>query len=379
MKFIWKATVVVAASASLGCHLPADLPSTEDVRIVEPQVTATNTLAQAFAAGLKSDDVRHRLVADFRRSPYSEHKLVVAAYLRTPGGVMLLAAARQAGFDTDALVARVDELPSLQLYLPIADHRSTWTGEPHLLVAPNLSDGPPTIGYGPTEPTNGREIRDGRDVGALLVIQRAEPMFRRLVADADYTGPAIQPMGQDQFGGYFEERDPQGNVVQAYELADRVKGPLRLEDPGGGGSTPATKVTSIYNYGVCDQVCVGETLEFEFESTQGGSTQTLRITGVPSSGGYNPPTGSNKVSNFVTSAGSILIGVREDDGFGFPNPDDPFFCNFWGTGCTVNTSPLMPQGVTYRDFHLCEDGVNTGTNNCLSARPVDISMTFQVQ
>src|SRR5690606_3630641 len=71
---------------------------------------------------------------------------------------------------------------------------------------------------------------------------------------------------------------------------------------GGGGGWPAgTYVTSINNFGVCDNICVGEAVEWVFRSTsQLNSTEltSATLSGLPTCGypivlGTAPCTGAN--------------------------------------------------------------------------------------
>lgn len=103
-------------------------------------VELTRLVARAFSdAGL-----RNRVKNDMRTSPFLEHKLEFASYLKGgKGGILLAKMAQHADRSKEQVVALLEDLEplELELYMPVDEHRSTWTGGPEVIIASHFDEG----------------------------------------------------------------------------------------------------------------------------------------------------------------------------------------------------------------------------------------------
>jgi len=312
-----------------------------------------DVVARAFALGMAVPEVRAAIRDAMRASPLTEHKLSLQQFAASPAGAQLLRAAASAtGMGLDGLRVTVAELPELDFYLPVRQHRLTWRATDDYIVAVNLNGRGVTGGYG----------RDGRLVAldlfqpvppshAILMLQTAETKSRRIHPQLSGRGATIQDADDGELSGSLVIRQSSG-ATETIDLADLVTSnsnqrndlrPLEqcFEDCGGGGGgggsppppPPTVSLTYIHTSGIVDYNNPFETNEFEFNSTAtNGTTGFLRIEGIPSStnearhdaviatvpslGPNNPYDTSNKIS----------IDVKETDGW--PNPDDHFYFSY---------------------------------------------------
>src|SRR5206468_1459249 len=78
--------------------------------------------ARAIALAMAEAPVRVQLLADFRDSPFSEHKVVLQDYLRSPSGTKLLGAMERAGIDSKSLSTALQGTGPIQFYVPVTSH-----------------------------------------------------------------------------------------------------------------------------------------------------------------------------------------------------------------------------------------------------------------
>lgn len=111
---------------------------------------AVEQIARALAIALGKESDRLSLRDALRESPFPEHKLTVQGVLRSPGHTIfesMHAATGGWGLDVDALIG---DLPLLEVYFPVPEHRNTWTGGENLLVAVQRfdeDDAPAAVAY----------------------------------------------------------------------------------------------------------------------------------------------------------------------------------------------------------------------------------------
>jgi len=109
---------------------------------------ALSSIGRLVAISLGDRPMRHRLKKDLRAAPFKEHKLELAPYLRSDDGRQLLRRMAEAGGrSTDAVLTMVDQLRSLELYMPVRKHRESWVGDGELLVAVQLEEGDPIVAF----------------------------------------------------------------------------------------------------------------------------------------------------------------------------------------------------------------------------------------
>lgn len=92
-------------------------------------------VARSLAIALEDGEARQRLLDDLRASQLPEHKLFLQDYLNGAGS-LLLRKVRQAEMDVEAgLVAPLQDLPPMELYMPVPKHRLQWSGGDDILIA----------------------------------------------------------------------------------------------------------------------------------------------------------------------------------------------------------------------------------------------------
>ena len=101
---------------------------------------APQRLARSIARALRSPVVRAELKAQLEASPFREHKLQFQHHLRGPGLRLLHAMAGDSKRAPDDVEQDADSTIPLELYMPVAKHRATWTGDGRILVATALGD-----------------------------------------------------------------------------------------------------------------------------------------------------------------------------------------------------------------------------------------------
>lgn len=107
------------------------------------EMPAASSVARAVAIALNDQGLRARLHEDLRRAPNTEHKLDFRSYLKgTSGGILLSKMATETGQTREQLLATVEAVRPLEFYMPVQEHRESWTGKESVLVAAQLEDGP---------------------------------------------------------------------------------------------------------------------------------------------------------------------------------------------------------------------------------------------
>jgi hypothetical protein len=341
---------------------------------------APDFVARAMAVAMADEGVRTAVRNHMRASPVSEHKLQLQEYVAGPLGETLLAAIDRSGIGRIDFLNNLSALPPIQFYVPARQQRLSWTGTAQILVSPNLGDGSPGFGYAPTGARVTLRLTGGAVPGeAFFVLQREEPSHKRVRSQGNAAGNVIQDPDDHDFGGARIYRDGAGNVVRTEEFADLR--PVFLDcgpeafycdvgSGGGGGGPPAgLYLTRLVNHGVCDNVCIFETLEFEFRSQSQFNPEwviSTQLTGI-GSGEYNL---NMYISSYRPVGQWVDAGVWETDSW--PNGDDVFVCHWNLTGCPTGLPRVQvaPSGSII--FGLCE----TIANGCANS-PYDLQVTFK--
>jgi hypothetical protein len=102
------------------------------------------------ALALNDPGLREQVKNDMRASRFTtEHKLPFRHYLQGPSGAVLFAAmAKKSGRGRPEILSLLDRMPPLEFYMPVRNHRETWTGGRDLLVAGTLDEaGTTLVGY----------------------------------------------------------------------------------------------------------------------------------------------------------------------------------------------------------------------------------------
>ena len=150
------------------------------------ELAALDEAVRAVALALQDADLRASVHADMRASRFTgEHKLPLATYLRGAGSALLAHAAERTGASPASLLSRMAAAGDLEFYMPVPEHRATWTGDDNLIVAGLLMEGDAPLAY-----TLQGELmfldRRTPPQTPMLVIVRSETDFQRQ-APADWT------------------------------------------------------------------------------------------------------------------------------------------------------------------------------------------------
>jgi len=110
--------------------------------------SALSKIARLVAIALDNEPARQHLKRDLRAAPFREHKVELAPYLRSSDGKALLTRMIQLnGGDENALFTTLSAIRSLELYMPVAAQRETWTGKADVLVVSQLEESAPIVGF----------------------------------------------------------------------------------------------------------------------------------------------------------------------------------------------------------------------------------------
>ncbi len=145
---MWSHTSRVAALAlavgALACsdRPPGTAPSGPEERRVFAPAGRPELLARSFALALGDPAFRAHVKGELDRSPFREHKLPFQRFLSAGpgGGIALATMARRSGVAMADLAREADAAMPLEMYLPVPEHRRTWTGDANVLVATAIAD-----------------------------------------------------------------------------------------------------------------------------------------------------------------------------------------------------------------------------------------------
>ncbi|PYO06691.1 MAG: hypothetical protein DMD30_12230 [Gemmatimonadetes bacterium] len=231
-------------AALAGCADPASravAPASSREIVSEPtsappsdERVALTKIARLVAVAMDNEPARQRLKRDMRAAPFREHKLELASYLRSKDGAALLGrmAALSGGGETAVFVTLAAIRP-LELYMPVAKHRESWTGKADVLVVSQLDEWQPIVAF------------DQR--GQQLALDRKVPPEQPTLSIVPVETRFDQPMPAS---GSRNVRDQDGNAIGTLERM-AVKGSSLIScgetcDGGGSGSTSPTIPPGIY-------------------------------------------------------------------------------------------------------------------------------------
>lgn len=145
---------------------------------------AKDKLAYAVAAAMGDPDVRESVHSAMDASLYYEHKLVFGEFLAQPEGAALKKAVAKKLGGADVLNSLLDELPSMDFYLPYETHRQTWEhAKSNLFVTCVLDpDAKEATSYHPdgsTETFTSRQAIKEAEIAAMFSLHPEEPKVQR--------------------------------------------------------------------------------------------------------------------------------------------------------------------------------------------------------
>lgn len=163
-------------------------------RPAAPSASLGDRVARALAAGLADEAVRLQVRDAMRASPLNEHKLVLQEFASTAAGQALVqASAAAAGVDAATLAGWIRQLPAMDFYVPVLEHRLSWTGSADVVLGLNLDvDDTSLTAYGTDGAVLQLDRRDGVPARAVLILHPAEPTWNRPQGATRRAGSVIQ-------------------------------------------------------------------------------------------------------------------------------------------------------------------------------------------
>ncbi len=145
---------------------------------------ALQRFSAAMAKALADPSLRTALHEAMKASQFSEHKLVLQEFAGTPAGARVIRAMAAAGkVDESVVRGWMQQLPSMDLYVPFVEHRRSWTGTGDLVVAANMDvDDTRFTGFAPDGTRAQFDSREGTPKPAVIFMHPAEDKAERDVA-----------------------------------------------------------------------------------------------------------------------------------------------------------------------------------------------------
>jgi hypothetical protein len=172
-------------------------PSSSDER------DALTKIARLVAVAMDNEPARQRLKRDMQAAPFREHKLELASYLRSFDGNALLRRMVTLNGDSETdLFTTIAAIRPLELYMPVAGHRESWTGSAGVLVVSQLDESEPIVAF------NER----GKPVTLDRAVPPDQPTLSLVPVETDFSQP-IPPIASRNV------RDRNGAAIGTLEAA----------------------------------------------------------------------------------------------------------------------------------------------------------------
>jgi hypothetical protein len=202
-------------------------PQSEDV-----ERAALTKVARLVAVAMDNEPARQHLKRDLKAAPFREHKLELGAYLRSKdGGALVDRIVALNGGDERELFATVASIRPLELYMPVAKHRESWTGSAEVLVVSQLSESEPIVAFDQT--------------GRRIVLDRNAPPAQPTLSIVPVETRFDQPMLAE---ASTNVRDQKGTAIGTLEPTAITGSKLIACDVqcGGGTSPPPVIPPGLY-------------------------------------------------------------------------------------------------------------------------------------
>ena len=162
---------------------------------------ALTRIARLVAVAMDNEPARQHLKRDLRAAPFREHKLAFSSYLRSKEGKALLEriVALNGGVEGD-LFEMLASIRPLELYMPVAKHRESWTGSGEVLVVSQLNESEPIVAFDQT--------------GRQIVLDRNAPPAQPTLSIVPVETRFDQPMNTKTSRNV---RDQNGNAIGTLE------------------------------------------------------------------------------------------------------------------------------------------------------------------
>jgi hypothetical protein len=229
--------VAVGACADSPGSIVAPSPSREVVSTpgaaaLSEERAALTTIARLVAEAMDNEPARQRLKRDMRAAPFREHKLELASYLRSNDGRALLERMATLGGGEQTVLATLSKIRPLELYVPVAAQRESWTGKADVLVLSQLDESEPIVSF------------DER--GGAVALDRkappAQPVLSIVPVETNFSQPMPSATSRNA-------RDMNGQAIGTLEpFAAKGAGLIECGETcgGGGGSTTTTVEPGLY-------------------------------------------------------------------------------------------------------------------------------------
>ena len=137
-----------------------------------PEREALTMIARSLAISLGNAGARGEVKTEMRAAPFLEHKLELKRYLNRS---RIASLSERSGISAEQLAASLEIVRPLELYMPVAAHRSQWTGGDDLLVVSQLEDTSRMIAFN----LKGEEVPVSRDVAPAVPAVALVPIETR--------------------------------------------------------------------------------------------------------------------------------------------------------------------------------------------------------
>jgi hypothetical protein len=111
-------------------------------------------LTRYVALALADPGLRALVYRDMQRSPYAEHKLHLRSFLDGSGNAVGKKIRESSRRSREGLLASLDSLVDLEMYMPVQAHYAKWKGGNNIIVASLLQDGDQPVAFD----LNGRPV-----------------------------------------------------------------------------------------------------------------------------------------------------------------------------------------------------------------------------
>jgi hypothetical protein len=220
---------VALLAAAVGCADPASRTvglNAKNNAQTEPTPSSANEeraaltkITRLVAVAMDNERARQHLKRDLRAAPFREHKVELAPYLRSKDGKALLdrMVASSGGTESD-LFRSIVAIRRLELYMPVATHRESWTGSADVLVVSQLAESEPIVAFD----------ESGKEVALDRAIAPAQPTLSIVPVETRFDQP-MSPAASKNV------RDNNGNAIGTLEPVKAKSSDLMAIDDGGGG------------------------------------------------------------------------------------------------------------------------------------------------
>lgn len=212
-------------SSTIGPAVSPDVRADPAPQSEDAERAALTKIARLVAVAMDNEPARQHLKRDLKAAPFREHKLELGAYLRSKEGRALLEkiVALNGGAERE-LFATLASIRPLELYMPVAKHRESWTGSAEVLVVSQLNESEPIVAFDQT----GRRLVLDRNVPP------AQPTLSIVPVETRFDQPMIAEASKNA-------RDQNGTAIGTLEPVALNGSKLIACDvqcSGGGGTSP---------------------------------------------------------------------------------------------------------------------------------------------